>query len=503
MADAALLGIDLGTTAVKTGVIGMGGQVLAQTHERYPTTRAAGGGRAEQDPDDWLRLIRSALADLERGGAIAHCAALALCSQTNTHVFVDADGTALAPAILWQDTRAAAEAAELDARLDAEEKTALLGAPMPIDASHALARMLWMARHRPEVWAATRWVMLPKDFALFHLTGSVVTDPLATIGLTGPNLAYAEPLFDLVPDSRPKMPPLAPVTEVIGHLREGPGRGLPVINGTMDAWAGLVGAGGAQDGAAVYLSGTSEILGLCADRVIPTPGAVVFPKAAGLRLHAAPTQSGGDAKLWACEALSLTHEAMADLVARTPRSAATPLFLPQLEGERAPLWAPHHRGAFLGLNRRSGAGDLARAVYEGVAFQALWAMETLEASAGIQAAEIQCGGGGFRAEVWGQIRADIFGRPLHRLAAGEPGVLGAAALAGIGTGAYSDLAAAQAALARTDRSFLPDPARSAAYRELYALYREAVAATSDLNRRLAGLSPEIAAAGAENGRSRR
>jgi xylulokinase len=271
-------------------------------------------------------------------------------------------------------------------------------------------------------------------------------------------------------------------TAIVGRLRPGlPFAGLPVVGGTMDAWSGLVGAGAAAEAGAIYLSGTSEILGLSSTRVIPTPGVIVFPDCAGVRMHAAPTQSGGDAAAWFAETQGISVDQIARLVAAAPRGPATPLFLPQLEGERAPLWNAGLRAAFLGVSRRTGQADLARAVYEGVAFAARWALEVLEASSGTAGGPLTCGGGGFRAEVWGQIRADVLGRDLRRLASGEPGVLGAATLAAIGSGAFAGFGEAFGALARFDRTFTPDPQRHARYSDLFELYKSAVTGIAGIN----------------------
>ncbi|MBC7739879.1 MAG: carbohydrate kinase, partial [Candidatus Saccharibacteria bacterium] len=290
------LGIDLGTTAVKAAILTGTGDCLARFGLDYPTMRA-GAGVVEQDPADWMRVIGAAL-DAFAGQKVGFGC---LSSQVNTHVFVDAAGRALAPAILWQDTRAAAEAAELDALVTPAQKVAWLGAPIPIDASHALARMLWMARHRPEVWAATAHVLLPKDYCLMQLTGRVVTDPLANVGLVGPDLRYVAGILDLVPGAAARMAGLAGVTEVVGRIGAGFGlTGVQMVNGTMDGWAGLFGAGCSRDGAGVWLSGTSEVLGICADQVAGTPGVVVFPEVGGLRLDAGPTQSGGASQMWFC-----------------------------------------------------------------------------------------------------------------------------------------------------------------------------------------------------------
>ncbi len=480
MAATKLLGLDVGTTSVKAGVLAPDGSVLASFSESYPTRRD--GARVEQDPDDWMRLIGRALQAFE-GHELA---ALGLCSQVNTHVFVGADGRALMPAIQWQDARARDEAAELDARVTEAQKIAWWGAPMPIDASHAIARMAWVARHRPEVWDKTRYVMLPKDYCLFQLTGVASTDPLSNIGLVGPDMAYVPGVFDLVPGSRDKMAPLVPVDRIVGEVSQGRFSGLPVASGTMDAWAGLVGAGGVSEGRTVYLSGTSEIIGISSQSVHPTPGAIVFPPCSGVRLHAGPTNNGGDALLWFSQVTGVALDALSALVAAHPPGPQTPLFLPQLEGERAPLWDADLRGAFLNVSRRTELGDFARAVQEGVAFAARHILETLQASSGVRSDWIAGGGGGFRSDSWSQIRADVMGVPVRRLVSDQPGVLGAAMVAGLAVGLYADLAAASALVAYGDK-FTPRDAETARYDALFDVYKDAVSHQHQITQRLWGI----------------
>ncbi|ABD55324.1 xylulokinase [Jannaschia sp. CCS1] len=476
------LGIDVGTTSVKAGIVDGSGRVVARFAQSYPTLRR-GSDIAEQDPDDWVRLISDAMASF----ADFEISAIGITGQVNTHVFVDREGTALLPAILWQDGRAGGEAAGLDARVSAAQKQAWWGAPMPIDASHACSRMAWVARHHPDIWEKTRWVMLPKDYCLLKLTGEATTDPISNIGLVDNTHAYIAEVFDLVPGAADRKVPLVPVCDVVGTVAQGPFAGVPVVSGTMDAWAGLVGAGGAKDGSTVYLSGTSEILGISSHDVVPTPGIIVFPEADGIRLHAAPTQSGGDAKVWFSQAGGVSLDQMTELVARTERRAATPLFLPQLQGERAPLWDADLRAAFLGVGRQTNQQDLARAVYEGVAMSARMALEALQKSAGVVSDTIACGGGGFQSDPWAQIRADILGVELTCLAAKDPGILGAAAMAAIGVGHFRAFGEAYDALAVFDRTFTPDPASHTHYNDLFDLYRDAIAVNADLGKRLSKL----------------
>jgi xylulokinase len=481
------LGIDVGTTSVKAGLIDEAGEIVAQFARSYPTVRR-GLNVAEQNPDDWVRLVSEAIS-VFAGHDIS---AIGLTSQVNTHVFVGHDGAALMPAILWQDGRASAEAIALDAQVNLAQKHAWWGAPMPIDASHATARMSWVARNHPDIWEKTNWVMLPKDYCLLHLTGEATSDPVSNIGLVDSDLNYIPQVLELVAGAAERVVPLAPICQVVGCVKEGPLAGIPVVSGTMDAWAGLVGTGGAHDRSTMYLSGTSEIMGISSREVVPTIGAIVFPSCDGIRLHAAPTQSGGDAKVWFAHANALSLDAMTDLVASTERSHATPLFLPQLQGERAPLWDADLRAAFLGVSRQTEQQDFARAVYEGVAMAARMALETLQSSANVVSDTITCGGGGFRSSPWNQIRADVLGVELRVLAAKEPGILGAATMASIGAGHFAGFEDAYDALALFDRTYEPNAATHAYFNDLYGLYQEAIILNANLGKRLSRSSTSTA-----------
>ncbi len=482
-----ILGIDVGTSSVKGIVLGVDGSRHAAFGATYPTARPA-TSVVEQDPQDWLARIDAALADFTTRGLLGGMQAIGLTSQVNTHVFLDANARPLIPAINWADTRAADEAAELDARVTVAQKMAWWGAPMPIDASHALARMLWVARHQPDIWERTRWVVLPKDYCLHYLTGTMATDPLSNIGLTN-RAGYIAEVLALVPGAAERMAPLAAPQAVMGQGRKGgPLAGLPVVTGTMDGWCALYGAGGSAEGAGVHVSGTSEVLGIAAAKVHPTPGVIVFDELAGLRLHAGPTQAGGAALAWFCGWAGMSAEAASDLVSAHPRKPLTPLFLPHLQGERAPLWDPSLRGVILGMDQASGLPDLARAVMEGVALSARHVLGAIESSTGHSPVILTCGGGGFRSDVWMQIKADVLGRPLARLSVNEPGLVGAAALAALGAGLAPDLQAAQQTLARFEAPMAPDPSKRALYDDLFGLYTRAISANAALNADLLALA---------------
>ncbi len=472
LAGDCLIGVDVGTTSVKSALFDAAGAVTATSAAPVPTQRSAPGW-AEQRAEDWMGPVLAGIARAIEAAPAGAVRAIGLCSQANTHVFVDAHGEALAPAILWQDGRCAAEAAKIDARVDQASRLAWWGAPLPIDASHALSRMAWMARRRPEIWERTRWVMAPKDYCLFKLTGEPCADPLTSFGVVDGNLRVIDELVALVPGAARRLPPLRMPMEVMGRVRTGlPGAGLPVVAGSMDAWVGMIGAGATRDGDAAYLSGTSEVGGIVSNSRTPTPGVIAFPGYAGIMLHAGPTQAGGASVAWLAGLLDRSPEEIAALAALSDRSTPGPIFLPHLMGERAPVWDIDARAAFAGLDATMGARDLARATLEGVAYSVRWLMEALQASSGVTPLRLRHAGGGSRSDIWCQIRADVLGCEIERTAFADSGLLGAAMLAGVGVGMFASLPEAASALSRGQQVFTPDLALRGLYDEGFGRYRE-------------------------------
>lgn len=480
MAKASLIGIDVGTTAVKAILIDETGNRLDVFTKPYAISRPA-EGHAEQNPEDWMDGILTALGQFAAGHDLSGLAGIGICSQVNTHVFVRADGKPLLPAIIWQDGRSAPDAAALDARVTARQKLDWFGGPVPIDASHALSRMAHVQRTAPHLYEQTRHVLLPKDYCVLQLTGAVGSDPIAAVGLVDRN-GYVGPLLDLVPGAAERLPPLHGFTHVAGHVRAGlPCAGTPVVVGAMDAWGGMFGVGVAQNGDAMYQSGTSEIPGIVSSTVNPTPGVVLFPPYEGIVMHAAPTQTGGAALAWLGQMLGRAPAEMSALATSITPSSAVPLFLPHLQGERAPLWDSASRGVFARLDNRAGAAEMVRSVMEGVAFSVRWAFEALQSSAGVTVEVANIGGGGSRSDIWCQIRADALGMTLRRTSAPESAAIGAAMLAGVGSGLMPSIARASRELVKFDHTFTPDRSMAGYYDEKFGKYRELYQALKAFN----------------------
>jgi xylulokinase len=470
------VGFDIGTTQVKGGLFDERGRVLASFSRGYPTQRP-GPGLVEQDPEDWLRGLRDGIAELTRGVDAARIAALGVCSQVNTDVFLDAEGRALAPAIVWQDVRAREQADELVAGFSAEDKRIWWGegVEVPVGASHVLAKMAWFRRHHPDLWDRCAHVLAPKDYCLFHLTGRALADPISAWGQVGLDHCYVQGLLDRVPGAAQRLPPLYAMTDVVGQTRIG-GHAVPVVAGTMDAWGNLFGSGVFRPGLGMYMSGTSEILALAGDRRASAPGVVTFPEVEGMIVHAGPTQSGGDSLRWWAMVANVAPLEVPELAAKANRHDRPLLFLPHLEGERAPLWDSEIRGAFLGIDSRAAAPDFALAVLEGVALSSRLLFGALTDAAGFTPDHLLYGGGGSRSDLWSQIRADCLGVDLHRLAHPDIGCLGAVIMGAVGIGRFARMADAVPAMTVVERVFTPDPAMRPRYDAMFAAYRSAIEA---------------------------
>lgn len=481
MAGNTLIGIDVGTTATKAVLIDEHGRRLAGFTQAHATQRPQ-PGHAEQDPAEWMAGLLGALAEFEREHDLRGLGAIGICSQVNTHVFVDAAGTPLMPAIIWQDGRSAPDAAALERQITDEQKTAWFGAPMPIDASHALSRMAHVRRVSPDIYASAAHVLLPKDFCVLQLTGAVLSDPISAVGLVDAD-GYVAELLAHVPRAAQLLPPLTSFTTVAGRIKAGlPCAGTPVVVGAMDAWGGMFGVGVVENGDAMYQSGTSEIAGIVSSTVLPTPGVILFPAYEGIVMHAAPTQTGGAALGWFAQVLGRSPADVAALALEA--QGKVPMFLPHLQGERAPLWDSGARGSFAGLDPTSGAAEMARGVLEGVALSVRLAFDALKASAAIDPAVINIGGGGSSSDGWCQIRADALGRPLRRCATRESAALGAAVLARRALDPEASLSDAVRHLVQFDRTFEPDAARGSYYADRAGAYL-------DLYQSLRGVSARL------------
>lgn len=489
-----VLACDIGGSHFRLALVDEAGAIRQDVTLASPGEHEDGGGIA---PEAWWDLFAAAAEQLARKApeAFAGAAAVAVCGITRTQVFLDAAGAPVHAAITWRDARAAELAEELRARLDASHPETT-----HVNAFHPLARLAWLQRYAPSAYGRLAHVVDPKDFINARLTGIVASDAISAARLTAcaANAGTAS-LFAGAGISDAVLPPLVPPGATVGTIREDASgalarlAGRPVVCGSHDTWAAVVGLGAMRPGFAYNISGTTEVLGLMSPADRTAEGLLTIDWGDGLNQIGGPGQNGADTARWLAELLAGWRGEDADvpavfetLLAR-PRDRAPVLFLPFLQGERTPYWNPAMRGAFLGLNRRHGAGDLAWALIEGIALLNREVLARAEAAAGITCSEIRFGGGAAANRLWAQVKADVCDRPVVVGAAGEPGLVGAAALAQVAAGTYPDLAAAQAGMARPARRHVPRGDRRPFYDALHAQFRRAVPMLAPLTADLAHL----------------
>ncbi len=480
-----ILGLDIGTSGVKAGLFDVHGAQLASA-SRPQVLYAPYPGWAEQEPEDYwqglCRTIQEVLTQVEG----AHVAAVGLAGQCPGQVLVDSGHKAIGRAIIWRDQRASEEARWISEQISPELALECLGTPLASDAGSPLARLLWLKRHRSLDWQEAASVLQPKDYVALKLAGRVATDRHSAYCLVNPRTGhYEQALFDRLELEVEKLPAALLPDEVVGpvgadaSLATGLEAGTPVVTGTIDAYCDNLAGGIVCRRRAVNVAGSSEIISLATDRAVSAHG--IYPAQIGeAHFLCGPTQAGGGTLRWLTNSFYPEFHQSTDfsvLEKREKSAAAAPagcqglVFLPYLNGERAPLWDANARGCFFGITLGHNRSHFTRAVYEGIACAVRHVLELSEEAAGESAGEIVICGGGSRRQFSVQVKADILQRPLRPAAAGLTGCLGAAMLAAVGVGIFPDLKAASQEMVVLKDAVEPDPSTAGVYDEVYGLYR--------------------------------
>ena len=430
------LGLDFGTSAVKALLVDGEQRPLATASAPLTVSRPA-PGHSEQDPEAWWQAMLAAVAALQRDHprALAATQAIGLSGQMHGAVLLDGGGRVLRPAILWNDTRAGAECAALEAAMPGLRGIAG-NVAMP---GFTAPKLLWLRTHEPEIFARTRTVLLPKAYIRYRLTGELIedmSDASGTLWLDVGARRWSEAALAATGLGLWAMPRLVEGNAAAGQLRRdlagawGMGRVL-LAAGAGDNAAGAIGLGAIRPGDAFVSLGTSGVLFAVTDRFRPYP-----ERAVHAFCHAIPatwhqmgvTLSAADSLAWWSRVAGQEEAALlAEMPAPTAPSPA--LFLPYLGGERTPHNDGSLRGAFLGLSHETGRAALTQAVLEGVAFSLRDCLDALTVSGTvIETADVI--GGGSRSRAWIGIIAAVLGIPLTPLRTGEHGgAFGAARLA--------------------------------------------------------------------------
>lgn len=436
------LGIDLGTSGVKAILCDGEQKVVAQATAPLAVSRPRPLW-SEQDPEDWWGATNAAVAMLRRDHApeLRAVKAVGLSGQMHGATLLDASDRVLRPAILWNDGRSGEECAELERRVP--DLRAITGNRAM--AGFTAPKLLWVARHEPDVFAATARILLPKDYLRLRMTGdhaSDMSDSAGTLWLDVAARAWSSEVLAATGLAPGHMPELFEGSEATGTLLpevasawciDGP---VVVAGGAGDNAAAAIGVGVTRPGSGLLSLGTSGVLFASTGRFAPNPdrGVHAFCHALPGTWHQMSViLSAASCISFAARLTGFPDEgallAEAESFAASGADPGPLVFLPYLSGERTPHNDPHAKGVFFGLTHATERGALAQAVLEGVAFAFADGMDALS-EAGTEIGDLAVVGGGARSRHWGRILASTLNRRLVYPSGAETGpAFGAARLA--------------------------------------------------------------------------
>ena len=432
MTKEVILGVDVGTSSIKVLFIDLDGNILRRVEEKLKT-HYEDGGIAEQDAQDYLKGLRKI--SLSNADLMKDVIAIGLSGHTPSVVCIDANGNPVRPVLTWQDNRAQLEASELQKRFENPLDT--VGTSLPWSASACPAKLFWLAKNEPQTQKMTRWVLQPKDFIGFHLTGKAISDPWSTKGIC--NVLTRSPILKLLafigwgaevmPELRDGFESRGTLTSQASHYFGFP-EGIPVSVGWSDAMCGMVAMGVMTDPTSFIITGTSAVVG-ASSATPPMDGGqlYVIPNTCSpLSVTYGPTQSSGSSVEWAASLLGVSSEEFVDLAVLST-AEDLPIFLPYIDGERAPLWRPDLRGGFYGVSVSSRREDFAASVLEGIGFVERQVVDIAEKLNGSTAPAIKLGGHAGNDGRGERFRLRTLGRPIERYIDTDTTTRGSAILA--------------------------------------------------------------------------
>lgn len=439
------LGIDVGTSEIKTLIIDELGKIVAFAGAEL-TIQRPHPHWSEQDPQSWWQALQRAMGEL-REKAAEHWSsikAIGLSGQMHGAVLLDKQGEVLRPCILWNDTRSAEQCQQLTAKAPSLHRIAG-NLAMP---GFTAPKLLWVARHEPDIFARIAHVLLPKDYLRWRMTGEFISDMSDSAGTLWLDVAkrdWSDELLQACDLTREMMPALVEGSAAGGRLTPETAAewqlptGLVVAGGGGDNAASAVGIGAVRPGDAFISLGTSGVLFTVNECYRPNPQSAVhaFCHALPQRWHQMSVMlSAASALRWVCQILGCDEATLMAEVGRLTldQRRNAPIFLPYLSGERTPHNDPQASGSFHYLTHDVTRAHLGYAVIEGITFGLADGLRVLN-EAGTELSECSLVGGGARSAEWAQLIADVLNLPMITHEGSEAGgALGAARLAWLADG---------------------------------------------------------------------
>ncbi len=487
-----ILAIDVGTTAIKAGVYNASGTCLGTSYLEYSLINFA-HRHIEQDAEDWWRLtgkvisqvMQSPLVDAEK------VVAMGISAQGISFVPVDDFGKPLCNAFSWLDTRAESQARRVSELFSSPgEAFQRLGIhPLP---TYTLPKILWLKEHQPEIFAKTAVFSTCLDFLNRRLVGQHITDYSIAGGTLMhdlKNMRWAKDLLDDLGIPPNKLPEIGWAGSLLGEINSdvalelGLRKGLQVVLGGHDQECAALGAG-LHKGEVSMSLGTASILITPIDSPI-TDAQMRIPCYPHVERNQfvleAVVSTTGAALRWIRDLFnSITGDnksqlydyANLDRLAAESKPGANGLFFyPHLSGATSPHWNHFVTGSLYGITLTTNKADWVRAVLEGWCFQLRSNLEVIETMISTRE-RIVIFGGAAKSRFFPQLLANVLNRPIFITQTTETALLGAAMLAGLGIGFFTDLESIKNTVRSGRTEVDPQPRTASQYNKFYFQYRE-------------------------------
>ncbi|RJS93935.1 xylulokinase [Candidatus Bathyarchaeota archaeon] len=488
-----LIGVDLGTSACKTVIFSLEGKKISDAQREYPIYHPKPTW-AEQKPLEWWKAAVETIRESIKKAGIKEdeIVGVSVDSQREAVVPISKEGKELYNSIIWLDGRTRLQAERIKNAMSEEEILSITGSG--INLVFSASKILWLKEKEPRVFEKTKVFLCAKDYIVYKLTGQPATDysmASRTLLFDIKKRRWSEEICSAIGISIDKLPPVKESIAIIGEATSEASketllpRGVPVVNGGGDRPCECLGAGAVHEGQVNIGTGTGTAVEVplttpridekaripCCCHVIPDTWeyeAIIATTGASLRWFR--DQFGTDEKAEAERTGRSPYDILVEEASHIKPGSDGLLFYPYLTGAYSPKFNEKVRGVFFGVSVSHTKAHFIRAILEGIAFQYFETFKILE-DLGVKIETASMVGGETRSETWNQIKADITGIEIRIPEVDDAAALGAALLAGTGTGEYSSLRKAAEETVRVKKIYKPKADSRKAYLEAYKRYR--------------------------------
>lgn len=498
-----LAAIDIGSSSCKIGLFTISGKQISVIRKNTSVAKAnTDTAKREYDPEIWWINIEEALSELAHKVDPSCIKAIGLSGQIGTHLLMDENMRSILPSISWQDNRARKEAEEYNAAYSPALMMKELGMHLPPGVAWPIPRLLWLKKNEPHLFNTGFKMIQVKEFIGWKLTGILKTDVLSLRGLVNPYTLRISPMVKNkilgMPDLEEHLPPFTKdATELLGTItneiacKTGLHKGLEVYVGCGDFHASLLGTGIKDEKTGFNITGTSDHIGILevGDKPFNKYRVGKYPSVIpGTNLVYGATSAGGGSVDWFMKNLAVGKEgeSLKEYLSCEYGNACNSngmVFLPYINGERAPIWDSGANGCFMGVTSSHKRAHFLYAVLEGVGFSLRDNWEIIN-DGKFPDTVIRITGTAAGDRVWNQIKANILKTPVETMYCRETSCLGAAMLAAAGSGEYESIVEALDNMAYVENRIYPDPSTYGYYDDLFAEYCETKKAAKEISHKL-------------------